>query len=96
MPSDDPLYFMSKIAEKAGVSGETQGLAAKILSEARKRLVTSGKDPMGISAAALHIASRLRKEKVTQTDIASAANISEVTLRNREKELLKKLNIKYH
>jgi len=95
MPFEDPLYYISKIAEKAGVSGETQGLAAKILGEARKKLVTSGKDPMGISAAILHIACRLRKEKVTQKDLATAANISEVTLRNREKELAKKLNIAY-
>ncbi len=95
MPFEDPLYFMSKIAEKAGVSGATQGLAAKIFGEARRKLVPSGKDPMGISAAILHIACRLRKEKVTQKDIATAANISEVTLRNREKELVEKLRITY-
>jgi transcription initiation factor TFIIB len=95
MPFEDPLYYVSKIAEKAGVSGATQGLAAKIIGEARKKFVTSGKDPMGISAAILHMACRLRKEKVTQKDIADAANISEVTLRNREKELVEKLDIAY-
>jgi len=95
VPFEDALYHVSKIAEKAGVSGETQGLAAKILGEARRKLVTSGKDPMGISAAILHVACRLRKERVTQSEIAAAANVSEVTLRNREKELVKKLNINY-
>lgn len=94
MPIPNPLDHISKIAEKAGVSGKTQGLAVKILREAKRKRLTMGKDPIGIAATVLYIACQLRDEKVTQMGIAASANITEVTIRNRKKELMEKLNLK--
>jgi len=93
IPIADPLDYVSKIAEKAGISGETQGLAVKILREAKRKHITMGKDPTGIAATVLYIACQLKGKKVTQQDIAAVANITEVTIRNRKKELMKKLNL---
>jgi len=93
MPIADPLTYVSKIAERTGISGKTQGLAIQILREARRKRAAAGKDPMGLAAAALYIACLQNNEKKTQKDIAEAAGVTEVTVRNRYKTLKKQLNL---
>ena len=93
MPIAEPLTYVSKIAERTGISGKTQGLAIKILRDARKNRAAAGKDPMGLAAAALYIACLQNSEKKTQKDIAEAAGVTEVTVRNRYKSLKKQLNL---
>ncbi len=56
MPIVKPVDCISKIAEKVGISGETQGLAIRILLDAKKKRLQSGRDPMGFAGAALYIA----------------------------------------
>jgi len=93
MPIADPLTYISKIAENTGITGKTQGLAIQILRDARKRRAAAGKDPMGLAAAALYIACLKNNEKKTQKDIAEAAGVTEVTVRNRYKTLRRQLNL---
>jgi len=93
MPISDPLMYVSKIAEKNGVSGKTQGIAISILRDARQKRFSAGKDPMGMAAAALYIACLQNNEKTTQKDIAEAAGVTEVTVRNRYKALKRQLNL---
>jgi transcription initiation factor TFIIB len=91
MPAHDPLSYVSRIAEKAKISGKVQGVAVKILLKAKRRRITMGKDPVGIASAVLYLASQMEGETTTQKEIANAAGVIEVTLRNRKKELIKKL-----
>ena len=93
MPVADPLTYVSKIAEKNGISGKSQGAAIAILGEARRKRFAAGKDPMGLAAAALYIACVQNSEKITQKDIAEAAGVTEVTIRNRYKALKVQLNL---
>jgi len=93
MPVSEPLTYVSKIAEKNHISGKTQGTAIAILREARERRVASGKDPMGMAAASLYVACLQNDEKVTQKDIAEAAGVTEVTVRNRYKALKTQLRL---
>jgi transcription initiation factor TFIIB len=93
MPLSDPLTYVSKIAEKNKISGRTQGTAIAILREARLKRFVSGKDPMGMASAALYIACLQNNEKITQKDIAEAAGVTEVTVRNRYKALKRQLNL---
>jgi transcription initiation factor TFIIB len=93
MPVDDPLDYVSKIGEKAGVSGRSQGIAMKIVREAKCKHVTIGKAPSGLAAAALYIASQFENEMVTQSELSRAANVTEVTIRNRKKELVERLGL---
>jgi transcription initiation factor TFIIB len=93
MPIADPMTYISKIAERTGISGQTQGLAIKILINAKKKRAASGKDPMGLAAAALYIACLQNNEKKTQKDIAEAAGVTEVTVRNRYKSLKRQLGL---
>ena len=55
--------------------------------------LTSGKGPTGVAAAALYIAAVLENEKRTQRDIADVVGVTEVTIRNRYKDLVEKLGI---
>jgi transcription initiation factor TFIIIB Brf1 subunit/transcription initiation factor TFIIB len=73
--------------------GKTQGIAIQVLGEARKRRAAAGKDPMGLAAAALYIACLQDNEKKTQKDIADAASVTEVTVRNRYKTLKRQLKL---
>jgi len=93
MPIANPITYISKIAERTGISGKTQGLAIQFLREARKKRASAGKDPMGLAAAALYIACLQNNEKKTQKDIAEAAGVTEVTVRNRYKTLKKQLDL---
>lgn len=93
MPVTDPSIYIPKIAEKAYMPGHVQTLALKILNEARQKRISAGKDPVGLAAAALYIAAVLAGEKRTQKEIADAANVTEVTVRNRYKTLKRQLNL---
>ena len=93
MPVADPLTYVSKIAGKTGISGKTQGIAIAILADARRKRFSAGKDPMGLAAAALYIACLQNDERVTQKDVAEAAGVTEVTVRNRYKLLRMQLNL---
>lgn len=94
MPIHDPMVYLPIIAERARISGETLGVAAKILREAKLSRVVMGKDPKGLAATILYIACKITNEKITQKLIATAADVTEVTIRNRKRELIKKLNLK--
>jgi transcription initiation factor TFIIB len=93
MPIADPLIYMTKIAQRSGISGNIQAFAVKIINEAKKKHVSAGKDPMGLAAAALYIACKKKGEKKTQKDIADSAGVTEVTVRNRFKNLKRELKI---
>lgn len=84
-------YHIPKIASKLKISREIELVANGILRRAREYKITAGKDPIGMAAAALYIACEGSNEKRTQGQLAKAAGVTEVTIRNRYKELGKKL-----
>jgi len=94
IPIVDPVECISKIAEKARISGESQGVAVRIILQAKRKHLTDGKSRLGLAAAALYLACQQTKENKIQKEIADAADITEVTLRNRKKELEKELDLK--
>ena len=67
--------------------------AVQIINLAEKRGLTSGRGPTGVAAAAIYVASIYYRERRTQRDIARISQVTEVTVRNRFKELITKLNI---
>ncbi len=77
---------------KLKISGITEQLAREILSQAAAKKLTIGRAPEGITAACIYIACKLNQEERTQGEIAKTAQITEVTIRNRYKELIKNLD----
>ena len=66
----------------------------EVLNKARNAELTSGRGPTGIAAASLYVAALMNNEKRTQREVADVAGVTEVTIRNRYKELLKELDLK--
>ena len=93
MPVPDPAKSVAKIASRVNAEETTRRRALQILAEARRMGVAAGKDPVGLAASALYVASTLSGEGKTQRDIAQAAGVTEVTIRNRYKNLRGALGI---
>ncbi len=89
----DPRQFISKIVTNLGLSTRVMLVASKIIDVLKRRGYTEGKDPAGIAAAAVYVASIILNEKRTQKEIAMAANVTEVTIRNRYRDIIDKLYI---
>ncbi len=87
MPVVDPIQCIARISSKLKVTEKIKRYAAKILKETQKRQESSGKDPMGLAAAALYFSCAINGVSITQRDLAEAAGVTEVTIRNRYKGL---------
>lgn len=96
MPVEDPAKCISKISAKSNIPMRIQMKALNILREAKEKNIVTGKDPMGLAAAALYVACVLNGEKKTQNQLAKASNVTEVTVRNRYKNLKKVLHLRKH
>lgn len=93
IPTPTPVNFIARLANDLHISNQTQQYAVNILVRAKKTGIMVGKDPTGLAAASLYIASLQCGEHRTQRQIAEIANITEVTVRNRYKELVRILGI---
>jgi transcription initiation factor TFIIB len=93
MPVPDPVSYIPRIAYKLGLGEQAQDKAREIIRKAQQMGITAGKDPAGLAAAAIYVVSLLENNRKTQREIASAAEVTEVTVRNRYKELVDKLNL---
>jgi len=93
VPIPDAEKFVISFGRELGLGGETISKAIEIIREAKKKGVSIGRDPAGIAAAALYIACRLMGEKKTQKKVAEIAGVTEVTVRNRYREIIKLLNL---
>jgi len=58
-----------------------------------KKGLISGRGPTGVAAAAVYIAAALKGERRTQKEVAEVAGVTEVTIRNRYRELKKELKL---
>ena len=93
MPVVDPTKCVARIASISSLNEKTKRKALKFLDEATRIEVSAGKDPMGLAAAALYLACVMLGENKTQKDIAQAAGVTEVTIRNRYKDLKEELKL---
>ena len=88
-----PRDYISRFCSELKLSSDVQAKTMDILKEAADKELTSGRGPTGIAAASLYIASVLCGERRTQREVADVAGVTEVTIRNRYKELAEKLDI---
>ena len=87
IPIDDPAQYISRIASKTKLSQRTQNHAMRVILQAKAKHAVVGKNPLGMAAAALYMAAKTMQESVTQRELAKAAEVTEVTVRNRYKNL---------
>ncbi|MBD3253857.1 MAG: transcription initiation factor IIB [Candidatus Lokiarchaeota archaeon] len=94
VPSADPVILVPRFITELDLDAEIERITVKILKAYKKRIPLSGKDPKGIVAGALYLACKIKKVELTQKAIVDTIGVTEVTLRSRYKEIIKKLKIK--
>lgn len=90
-----PEDYISRFCSELNLGNAVQAKSMEILKLAAEKALTFGRGPTGNAAAALYIASVLCGERRTQREIAYVAGVTEVTVRNRYKELIEKLDIHF-
>lgn len=94
MPISEPANYIPRFVSDLGLPGVVQMKALEIIEEAKtKHGLVTGRDPRGLASAAIYIASILTDNRVTQREIALASGVTEVTIRNRYKELVSRLEL---
>ncbi|HIK01749.1 TPA: transcription initiation factor IIB [archaeon] len=88
-----PIDYISRFSSSLKLSPSVQEEAIKILKQAQEHDLVSGRGPTGVAAAAIYVSSTLSNEKRTQREVAEVAGVTEVTIRNRYKELIDELGI---
>jgi len=84
----DPESYVPRFASDLELSDEVERRARELIEAARQDGILSGKSPVGLAAAGVYASALLCNQKVTQSEVSEVADISEVTIRNRYKELL--------
>ena len=92
-PSTDPVSLIPRYINDLGLDSETEQLTTKILNSYKLKFSISGKDPKGLCAGAIYLASKIKNKDLTQQQIVESIGVTEVTLRSRYKELKNKLKI---
>ena len=79
----DSTTYLSKIANKGGISKKTLHRAIEMMSDIKEHPFSSGKDPTALSIAVLYAACLEQGENISQSQVAIAGEMSVVTLRKR-------------
>ncbi len=80
--------YISKLANLSNFDIKIERLALEIAKKTENHLLSDGKSPNGIAAAYLYLASILLGVNILQMDISKLAGVTEVTIRNRCKDIL--------
>lgn len=91
--TDEAELILVRLANKLGISGKLLNISLNLLKSARERKLTSGRSPKSLAAACIYLASVMTNSELTQKEIASAGDVTEVTLRNRYKEMIQALDL---
>lgn len=92
-PPPSPMTYVARFASELDLNMKTENATREIIRKAESAELTHGKSPCGITAAAMYIAGYQTGQIRTQREISDVTNVTEVTIRNRYKGLLKDLEM---
>ena len=92
-PIIDPSKYIMKVANKLGFDENIKRKALELMGQAQKKNILVGKDPVSMATSILYLVNIAEGHHKTQAEIAKAAGTTEVTVRNRSKELRQKLGL---
>jgi transcription initiation factor TFIIB len=81
VPRLESADYLPYLTKNKKINDATMTLAREILERVKDRRLIKGANPIGIAASALYIASGMTRNGFTQKELASAAGVSEVTVR---------------
>jgi transcription initiation factor TFIIB len=80
--------YISKLANIAKIDTKIERLALEIAQKTNNNFFSDGKAPNGLAAAYIYLASVLLGVNLLQIDVSNFAGVTEVTIRNRCKDIL--------
>lgn len=92
IPPTTPTEYLERFAQELKIPKDTVSTARGILKRVRSTGVISGKGPAGVAAASLCLASDMQKVSASQKEIAQISGVTQVTIRNRYRELEECMN----
>lgn len=93
VPLIDPRKYIVKVANNLNFDEKIKRKALELMELAQKKNLVVGKDPISMAASIIYLVNLSERKPRTQAEIAKAAGVTEVTVRNRSKELRKKLGV---
>ncbi|HKI08664.1 MAG TPA: transcription initiation factor IIB [Nitrososphaeraceae archaeon] len=93
VPLIDPGKYIVKVANNLNFDEKIKRKALELMELAQKKNLVVGKDPISMAASIIYLVNLSETKPRTQAEIAKAAGVTEVTVRNRSKELRKKLDV---
>lgn len=93
IPNHDLVSMIPQFVSNLGLNIDVEKLAIKILNNYLKDACIKGKNPKGLCAGAIYLATKLRNAKITQKEISTVIQITDVTLRSRYKEIMNGIDI---
>jgi len=93
IPATTPDEYVKKFAEELELPKKTINKAAGILKSVRGSGCISGKGPAGVAAATLCLACGMEDEVPRQKEIARVSGVTQVTIRNRCREMEESLGM---
>ncbi|MEA3200626.1 MAG: transcription initiation factor [Thermoplasmata archaeon] len=85
--------FLARLASDLQLPPTVEGAARKMLADADAKGITSGRSPTGLAASAIYVASHEEGHPRTQKKVSEVSGVTEVTIRNRARELVKLLDV---
>lgn len=81
-------HYISKLSNMAKIDTKVERLAIDIAHRTNDHMLADGKAPNGLAAAYIYIASIFLGVNILQRDVSSLSGVTEVTIRNRCKDIL--------
>jgi len=92
-PAPTPLVYIDRFCSELGLPTIVKTRTRQIVNDAEEKGLTDGKSPCGVAAACIYIAASVEGFHRTQREISEASNTTEVTIRNRYKEICSVLGV---
>ena len=87
----NPMDFVERISKSIGCGYKTRRDSLKLMEIVQNLGIGTSKNPMAVAAAVVHLSVIKNKEKIRQIRISEVSGISAVTIRDRAKDIRKKL-----
>lgn len=85
--------YVTKLSNILNLSTKVERLALDLSLKVEDSSISLGKNPAGLAASCVHIASALFDESISSEDIASELGVTPLTVRNRTKEILRSFDV---
>lgn len=88
-----PEVYVNRYCSSLGLRPDVETEVLLLIEKSRERDLVDGRSPTGIAAAAVYICSKNCGQPRTQREIADMSGVTEVTIRNRYKEVCAALDL---